>query len=393
MTRGTVEWLLLFVSAVQMTMTMETRSPSHPPAEMTLHGGLMAPGPSCDVVGESCCRQQQQMQQQRASLKRHATAGSWVSALVPPGPAATAPQAAAGTEHQRADVRILLAARSTTHNPASCQACTSMWRSAVHWQPVFRLLQGGGSPPRRTSWHQHHERQQQQQEQQGVEADARIAFGDLEVHRQVGSGQFGVVRLVRHTPTGRLYALKVGATLKNPRGALCGLYSSRCPAPGCTSTTAPARAGMGMSCLMNVWCRVASAADAHEQRTPQTQPFSEALPQCTAGSAQGADQGAQAHRARAQREAHAGATTAPHPGLGNERQACAVMRTEGAKTGRSWLRHHVLVGRRLRQATRCACGCTAPSRTRTACTCCRSSCQASCMASGCPSCSAAAVAH
>jgi serine/threonine protein kinase len=76
---------------------------------------------------------------------------------------------------------------------------------------VLRPLQAQGSSARRSSWHQHHERQQQQ-EQQGEEADTRIEFSDLEVHRQVGSGQFGVVRLVRHLPTGRLYALKVGAT-------------------------------------------------------------------------------------------------------------------------------------------------------------------------------------
>ena len=144
------------------------------------------------------------MQQQRASLKRHATAGSWVSALVPPGPAPAPPQqAAAGTEHRRMDVRILLATRSITPFMSCLRICLPI---------ASRLLQAQGSPPRRTSRHQHRE-QQQQQEQQGEEADARIDFGDLEVHRQVGSGQFGVVRLVRHTPTGRLYALKVGAML------------------------------------------------------------------------------------------------------------------------------------------------------------------------------------
>jgi hypothetical protein len=93
-------------------------------------------------------------------------------------------------------------------------------------------LQAQGSPARRSSWHQHHERQQQQGHgQQGEEADARIEFSDLEVHRQVGSGQFGVVRLVRHLPTGRLYALKVGAML-HPRLALCSSHS-RCPAADC----------------------------------------------------------------------------------------------------------------------------------------------------------------
>lgn len=38
---------------------------------------------------------------------------------------------------------------------------------------------------------------------------SNILFSDLEAHRVVGTGQFGSVRLVRHVPTGRLYALKV----------------------------------------------------------------------------------------------------------------------------------------------------------------------------------------
>jgi hypothetical protein len=108
-----------------------------------------------------------------------------------------------------------------------------MCRAAVHRQAVFGPLQAKGSPPRRPSWHQHHERQRQQQEQQGEEADTRIEFSDLEVHRQVGSGQFGVVRLVRHVPTGRLYALKVGAVLDR-RLALCG-SNVRCQAAHCKS--------------------------------------------------------------------------------------------------------------------------------------------------------------
>lgn len=162
------------------------------------------------------------MQQQRASLKRHATAGSWVSALVPPGPAAAPPQAAAGGEHRQTDVSI----------PAGCQkhhttprCMPSLLISAPFDCALASCslpLQAKGLPARRSSWHQHHERQQQQgqQGQQGEEADARIEFSDLEVHRQVGSGQFGVVRLVRHLPTGRLYALKVGAML-DPRLAVC----------------------------------------------------------------------------------------------------------------------------------------------------------------------------
>ncbi len=39
--------------------------------------------------------------------------------------------------------------------------------------------------------------------------ELRLLFGELEAHRVVGTGQFGSVSLVRHLPTGRLYALKV----------------------------------------------------------------------------------------------------------------------------------------------------------------------------------------
>jgi len=42
-------------------------------------------------------------------------------------------------------------------------------------------------------------------------APAGIAFGDLEPLRVVGTGQFGLVRLVRHRATGEPFALKVGA--------------------------------------------------------------------------------------------------------------------------------------------------------------------------------------
>lgn len=36
-----------------------------------------------------------------------------------------------------------------------------------------------------------------------------IRFQDLEQHRIVGTGQFGLVRVVRHTVSGKVYALKV----------------------------------------------------------------------------------------------------------------------------------------------------------------------------------------
>jgi cGMP-dependent protein kinase len=38
-----------------------------------------------------------------------------------------------------------------------------------------------------------------------------LHFRDLELHRVVGTGQFGLVRLVRHRPTGQAFALKVVA--------------------------------------------------------------------------------------------------------------------------------------------------------------------------------------
>jgi hypothetical protein len=41
---------------------------------------------------------------------------------------------------------------------------------------------------------------------------ARIAFGDLEQLRVVGTGQFGLVRLVRHRATGEPFALKASAS-------------------------------------------------------------------------------------------------------------------------------------------------------------------------------------
>lgn len=37
-----------------------------------------------------------------------------------------------------------------------------------------------------------------------------IKFEDLELRRVIGTGQFGLVRVVRHVPTNAVYALKVG---------------------------------------------------------------------------------------------------------------------------------------------------------------------------------------
>lgn len=37
----------------------------------------------------------------------------------------------------------------------------------------------------------------------------QIEYKDLEMHRIVGTGQFGMVRVVRHMPTNQAYALKV----------------------------------------------------------------------------------------------------------------------------------------------------------------------------------------
>ena len=37
----------------------------------------------------------------------------------------------------------------------------------------------------------------------------QIEYRDLEMHRVVGTGQFGSVRVVRHIPTNQAYALKV----------------------------------------------------------------------------------------------------------------------------------------------------------------------------------------
>ena len=40
-------------------------------------------------------------------------------------------------------------------------------------------------------------------------APARVEFPDLELLRVIGTGQFGLVRLVRHRVTGTPFALKV----------------------------------------------------------------------------------------------------------------------------------------------------------------------------------------
>ena len=38
----------------------------------------------------------------------------------------------------------------------------------------------------------------------------QVEFQDLEMHRIIGTGQFGLVRIVRHMKTNEVYALKVG---------------------------------------------------------------------------------------------------------------------------------------------------------------------------------------
>ena len=43
----------------------------------------------------------------------------------------------------------------------------------------------------------------------GQIAKPQIEYHDLEMHRIVGTGQFGMVRVVRHIPTNKAYALKV----------------------------------------------------------------------------------------------------------------------------------------------------------------------------------------
>lgn len=43
----------------------------------------------------------------------------------------------------------------------------------------------------------------------GQIAKPQIGYRDLEMHRIVGTGQFGMVRVVRHIPSNQAYALKV----------------------------------------------------------------------------------------------------------------------------------------------------------------------------------------
>ena len=38
-----------------------------------------------------------------------------------------------------------------------------------------------------------------------------VKYSDLELHRIIGTGQFGMVRVVRHKKSGEVYALKVSA--------------------------------------------------------------------------------------------------------------------------------------------------------------------------------------
>ena len=54
----------------------------------------------------------------------------------------------------------------------------------------------------------------------------QIEYRDLEMHRVVGTGQFGMVRVVRHIPTNQAYALKVRhAKHKNFITVLTGFVS------------------------------------------------------------------------------------------------------------------------------------------------------------------------
>ncbi len=90
--------------------------------------------------------------------------------LAPRGPSAAA--AAAAATQQSA------AAAATAAHPAAAAAATHM--------PVPVPGAGKAAPP--------------------------IDFRDLELRRVVGTGQFGLVRLVRHTKTDEVFALKVGCS-------------------------------------------------------------------------------------------------------------------------------------------------------------------------------------
>ena len=53
----------------------------------------------------------------------------------------------------------------------------------------------------------------------------QIEYKDLEMHRIVGTGQFGMVRVVRHMPTNQAYALKVAPPAVVPVITLLGFGS------------------------------------------------------------------------------------------------------------------------------------------------------------------------
>ena len=50
-----------------------------------------------------------------------------------------------------------------------------------------------------------------------------VKFADLEMHRIIGTGQFGMVRVVRHKKSGEVYALKVRGLSVCP----CKIHTSR----------------------------------------------------------------------------------------------------------------------------------------------------------------------
>jgi hypothetical protein len=60
-------------------------------------------------------------------------------------------------------------------------------------------------------------------------AGVEIKFEDLELRRVIGTGQFGLVRVVRHVPTNAVYALKVSTNSRYlHRGILHGMNAWVC---------------------------------------------------------------------------------------------------------------------------------------------------------------------
>lgn len=52
-----------------------------------------------------------------------------------------------------------------------------------------------------------------------------VAYSDLEMHRIVGTGQFGQVRVVRHTTSNKVYALKVSVDCESVLNGLDFCYT------------------------------------------------------------------------------------------------------------------------------------------------------------------------